>query len=50
MEQDEKAVCDAIRRELLRGGQVYYLHNRVENIEHVALRLQKQLGGKEFWE
>ena len=23
MEQDEKAVCDAIRRELLRGGQVY---------------------------
>ena len=45
MEQDEKAVCDAIRRELLRGGQVYYLHNRVENIEHVALRLQKQLGG-----
>ena len=45
MEQDEKAVCDAIRRELLRGGQVYYLHNRVENIEHVALRLQKLLGG-----
>ena len=45
MEQDEKAVCDAIRRELIRGGQVYYLHNRVENIEHTALRLQKQLGG-----
>ena len=45
MEQDPKAVCDAIRRELLRGGQVYYLHNRVENIEQTALRLQKQLGG-----
>ena len=45
MEQDAAAVCDAIRRELLRGGQVYYLHNRVENIEQTALRLQKQLGG-----
>ena len=45
MEQDEKAVCDAIRREPGRRV-VYYLHNRVENIEHVALRLQKAaLGG-----
>ena len=45
IEHDWKAVCDAIRRELLRGGQVYYLHNRVENIEQTALRLQKMLDG-----
>jgi len=45
IEHDWDAVCDAIRRELLRGGQVYYLHNRVENIERTALRLQKMLPG-----
>ena len=45
MEHDWAAVCDAIRRELMRGGQVYYLHNRVENIERTALRLQKMLEG-----
>ena len=45
IEHDWNAVCDAIRRELLRGGQVYYLHNRVENIERTALRLQKMLDG-----
>ena len=44
IEHDWTAVCDAIRRELVRGGQVYYLHNRVENIDHTALRLQKLLG------
>ena len=45
MEHSWDAVCDAIRRELMRGGQVYYLHNRVENIERTALRLQKLLDG-----
>ena len=35
-------VGDAIRRELARGGQVYYLHNYVETIERTAMRLQKQ--------
>ena len=45
MAHDWNAVCDAIRRELMRGGQVYYLHNRVENIERTALRLQKMLEG-----
>jgi len=45
IEHDWNAVCDAIRRELLRGGQVYYLHNRVDNIERTALRLQKMLEG-----
>ena len=45
IEHDWDAVCDAIRRELLRGGQVYYLHNRVESIDRTALRLQKLLPG-----
>ena len=34
---------EAVRRELRRGGQVYYLHNKVESIERVAARLQAQI-------
>ncbi|MGI5987847.1 MAG: transcription-repair coupling factor [Dysosmobacter sp.] len=44
MEHDWTVVEDAIRRELGRGGQVYYLHNRVESIDLTASRLQKMLG------
>jgi transcription-repair coupling factor (superfamily II helicase) len=33
---DNRAVAEAIRRELLREGQVLYVHNRVQDIEHVA--------------
>ena len=43
MEHDWTVVCDAIRRETQRGGQVYYLHNRVENIEQTAARILKML-------
>jgi transcription-repair coupling factor (superfamily II helicase) len=35
-EYDERAVAEAIRRELLREGQVFYVHNRVMDIEKVA--------------
>ncbi len=35
-EYDERAVAEAIRRELLREGQVFYVHNRVQDIEKVA--------------
>jgi transcription-repair coupling factor (superfamily II helicase) len=35
-EHDERAVAEAIRRELLREGQVFYVHNRVMDIEKVA--------------
>jgi len=35
-EYDDELVRDAILRELDRNGQVYFVHNRVENIEHVA--------------
>ncbi|NJK90587.1 MAG: hypothetical protein HC904_01405 [Blastochloris sp.] len=36
---DERIVRAAIQRELQRGGQVFYLHNRVQSIEKVAERL-----------
>ena len=41
MEHDWGVIADAIRREIQRGGQVYYLHNRVDDIERTALRLQE---------
>ena len=44
LEHDWGVVTEAIRRELGRGGQVYYLHNRVENIENTAGRLRQLLG------
>jgi transcription-repair coupling factor (superfamily II helicase) len=37
---DERAVAEAVRRELLREGQVFFVHNRVEDIEHVAAGLR----------
>jgi transcription-repair coupling factor (superfamily II helicase) len=37
---DEKVVVDAIRHEMRRGGQVFYLHNRVGTIDLVASRLR----------
>ena len=45
LEHDWSIVCDAIRRETSRGGQVYYLHNRIENIERVASQLSEMLPG-----
>lgn len=41
MEHDLEFVKDAINRELSRGGQVFYLNNRVENISDVAFKIQK---------
>jgi transcription-repair coupling factor (superfamily II helicase) len=38
---DDKQVAAAIHRELLRDGQVFYLHNRVESIERAARRLRE---------
>jgi transcription-repair coupling factor (superfamily II helicase) len=42
---DERLVRDAVRAELARGGQVFYLHNRVETIRAVADRLSTLLPG-----
>ena len=36
---DERVIRDAILRELQRGGQVFFLHNRVETIDRMALKL-----------
>jgi len=42
---DEKLVADAIQHELRRGGQVFYLHNRVQTIDLVAARLRELVPG-----
>ena len=44
LEHDWGILEDAIRKELSRGGQIYYLHNRVESIDMTASRIQKMLG------
>ena len=38
---DDKQIAAAIRRELLRDGQVFYIHNRVESIDRAATRLRE---------
>ncbi|HVO95631.1 MAG TPA: transcription-repair coupling factor, partial [Terriglobales bacterium] len=38
---DERLIRDAILRELERGGQVFFLHNRVETIDRLALKLSE---------
>ena len=38
---DERVIRDAIRREMKRGGQVFFLHNRVKTIEQVRKRLEE---------
>ena len=43
LEHDNGVIADAIRRELRRDGQVYYLHNRVDNIELVAAALHNRI-------
>ncbi len=40
-EFDERAVTESIRRELLREGQVFYVHNRVRDIEQQATRIRE---------
>ena len=45
MEHSNTVVDDAIRREIIRGGQVYYLHNRVETIDQCAAALKRRIPG-----
>ncbi len=44
VEHDWAMLADAMRREIDRGGQVYYLHNRVETIDLTAGRIRKLVG------
>ncbi len=43
MEHNNAVIDDAIRREVERGGQVYYLHNRVETIDQCAAALKRRI-------
>ena len=45
MEHNNAIIDDAIRREVERGGQVYYLHNRVETIDQCAGALKRRIPG-----
>ena len=45
MEHNNAIIDDAIRREVERGGQVYYLHNRTETIDQVAGALRRRIPG-----
>jgi len=45
MEHSNPILDDAIRREVERGGQVYYLHNRVETIDQCAAALKRRIPG-----
>ncbi|MBI1798206.1 MAG: transcription-repair coupling factor [Candidatus Eisenbacteria bacterium] len=41
LEYDDEVIADAVLREIDRGGQVFFVHNRVETIHNAALALQK---------
>lgn len=45
MEHNNAIIDDAIRREVERGGQVYYLHNRVETIDQCASAIKRRIPG-----
>ncbi len=45
---DPKIVCEAIRKERERGGQVFYLHNRVQTIDSVEARLHELMPEVKF--
>jgi transcription-repair coupling factor (superfamily II helicase) len=40
-EYDDELIKEALEREIARGGQAFYLHNRVETIDEAALKLQE---------
>ncbi|MGP1440387.1 MAG: transcription-repair coupling factor [Treponema sp.] len=42
-EYNEETICRIIRRETERGGQVFYLHNKIETLEEVQYKLQQLL-------
>ena len=41
MEHDWGILADAMRREIQRGGQIYYLHNRIDDIDRTAVRIRE---------
>jgi transcription-repair coupling factor (superfamily II helicase) len=47
-EWSDQGIREAVLREIRRGGQVYFVHNRVENIESIVARLRALLPETEF--
>ncbi len=45
MEYDDRTITSAIERELSRGGQIFYIHNRIDTIEHCTYRLSQLVPG-----
>jgi transcription-repair coupling factor (superfamily II helicase) len=45
---DNQAISAAIRREILREGQVFYVHNRVQSIDHCVVRLKELVPDARF--
>jgi len=45
-EYSEGLICDAIRKELSRGGQCYYLHNRIDTIYKIAQAIEERTGAR----
>jgi len=45
---DVRAISAAIRREMLREGQVFYVHNRVQSIDHAVARLKELVPDARF--
>jgi transcription-repair coupling factor (superfamily II helicase) len=44
----DRVISDYVTRELARGGQVFFVHNEIESITHIAERLQRILPGTRF--
>ncbi len=45
LEHNWSVIADAINREVARGGQVYYLHNRIETIDSTAMQISRLVEG-----
>lgn len=45
LEYDEHLIKEVIRRELRRGGQIFYVHNRIEHLAEIEMRLHRLVPG-----
>lgn len=43
VEYDFGMIIEAMEKELSRGGQCYYLHNNIDTIEHIAIKIKKEI-------
>ncbi len=43
LEYDFGVIIEALQKELARGGQSYYLHNNIETIDHIAIRIKNEI-------